>query len=154
MAITLDLEAARDITHEAFARLWERRDRLAPDSNERAWLMRVTVNLAISHRRGLLRRLRHPAGVETPPDPAALAVRHLENARMRAALLELRSRERAVLALHYGRGLSFAEIGDVLQQPESTVRSWSHRALQKLRTELSGWIDEERASDPELVVKT
>lgn len=154
MAITLDLEVARDLTHEAFARLWERRDRMAPDSNEKAWLMRVTVNLSISHRRGWLSRLRQAEAPQPPADPASLAMRRMETERMRSALLGLPPRQRAVLALHYGRGLSFAEIGAVLDQPEGTVRTLNHRALQKLRVRLSDWVIEEPdPSNHELVGK-
>lgn len=155
-AITLDLEVAREITHEAFTRLWERRNRLAADSNEKAWLMRVTVNLAISHRRGMLARLRHRSPASVSPDPAGIAITRLEGEKMRQALLTLRPRERAVLALRYGRDLSFAEISSILGQPEGTVRTLSHRALEKLRVRLSDWVAEEtmnKTHNPDLVVK-
>ncbi len=75
---------------------------------------------------------------------------------MRTALLTLHPRERAVLALRYGRELSFAEIGAILGQPEGTVRTSCHRALHKLRLRLSDWVIDktvEAHDDPSLVVK-
>lgn len=118
--------------------------------------MRVTVNLAISHRRGFLVGLRHRLAAPASPDPAAVAISRLEGQRMREALLRLHPRERAVLALRYGRELSFAEIGAILGKPEGTVRTSCHRALQKLRLRLSEWVTDETVevrNDPSLVVK-
>ena len=137
-------------------RLWERRDKLAADSNEKAWLMRVTVNLAISHRRGLMVSLRHRAAVPSSPDPAAVAITRLEGDKVRKALLTLHPRERAILALRYGREMSFAEIGVILGQSEGTVRTGCHRAVQKLRVRLSDWVFDKTVDaheDPTVVVK-
>ena len=75
---------------------------------------------------------------------------------MRKELLTLHPRERAVLALRYGREMSFAEIGAILRQPEGTVRTSCHRALQKLRLRLSDWVIDksvEAHEDPIVVVK-
>lgn len=134
--IVLDGEVAQEITHEAFLRLWQRRDRLAPGSNERAWLMRVATNLAISHRRSLLTRWRMRQEPVTCADPGAVALAQMELAEMRRALLTLKPRERAVLALRFGEDLSFAQIGSVVGRPEGTVKTWLHRALAKLRVRL------------------
>jgi RNA polymerase sigma factor (sigma-70 family) len=150
------MEVAREITHEAFMRLWERRDKLAADSNEKAWLMRVAVNLAISHRRGFMVSLRHRVAAPSSPDPAAVAITRLEGDKLRNALLTLHPRERAVLALRYGREMSFSEIGAILRQPEGTVRTSCHRAVQKLRLRLSDWVIDQTVQaheDPSLVVK-
>ena len=137
-------------------RLWERRDQLAADSNEKAWLTRVAVNLAISHRRGFIVSLRHRVAAPASPDPAAVAITRLEGDKVRKALLTLQARERAVLALRYGREMSFAEIGAILGQPEGTVRTACHRAVQKLRVRLSGWVFDntvESQEDANVVVK-
>jgi RNA polymerase sigma-70 factor (ECF subfamily) len=150
----LDLEVAREIAHEAFTRLWERRGQLRPDSNEKAWLMRVAVNLAISHRRTLFARISKRFGEPSLPDPSNLAIHKIEGEHMRAALQNLSRRERAVLALRYGRDLSFAEIGAILDEPEGTVRTIAHRAVQKLRNRLSAWLIDpatEEAHDCDLV---
>lgn len=135
-AITLELEVAREITHEAFLRLWERRDRLAADSNEKAWLMRVATNLAISYRRGILVRRRHSSTPVVAVDPASVALARIEGDAMRQALLTLQPYERAVLGLRYQQDLSFLEIGGVLGRPEATVRTSCHRALEKLHRQL------------------
>ena len=134
--IVLDIGVAQEITQEAFLRLWQRRDRLSPDSNEKAWLTRVATNLAISHRRSLLTRWRLREEAPGSTDPAAVALVQIELRQMRRALLSLNSRERAILALRFEEDLSFAQIGAIIGRPEPTVRTGLHRALAKLRRRL------------------
>ncbi len=131
--IVLDLEVARDITHEAFLRLWERRETLAAESNEKAWLMRVATNLAISHRRWWLARLRRQPQPAAPHDPAVIAIAEIERSEVRQALGRLSQRERALVVLRYERELTFAEIGAVLNCPEMTAKTRLRRAVEKLR---------------------
>lgn len=136
-------------------RLWERRNTLRAGSNEKAWLMRVVVNLAISHRRSLLARFRSRLPEDVQPDPSLVAIARLQSSDMRAALLTLQPRERAVLALRFGRDLQFAEVGSILEQPEATVRTICHRAVQKLRNQLgqSQSHADSTEQNPDIVVK-
>ncbi len=136
--VTLDRDIAQEITHEAFLRLWQHRDRLGDHANEKAWLMRVAINLALDHRRSLLTAIRHRQ-VETPmPDPATTAVDQLEREEMRRALKRLPRRDRALLVLRFEQGLSFPEIGQIVGHPEPTVKTWVHRALNRLQREIGG----------------
>ena len=135
--IVLDRDVAQEITHEAFLRLWQRRDRRDQTGNARAWLMRVAVNLAVDHRRHWLAGLKHRVAAPPLPDPGAIALERLEIELMRKAVRRLKSRERAVLALRYEQGLSFPEIGRLLGRPEATVKTWLHRALDRLQQQLA-----------------
>jgi RNA polymerase sigma-70 factor (ECF subfamily) len=135
--VTFDASVSEEIAHEAFLRLWERMDGLGDRVNQKAWLMRVAINLAIDHKRRLLTWLRHGEPSPPPPDPAGVALSRLEREEVRRALLRLRPRERAVLALRFEQQLSFPEIGLTLGRPEATVKTWAHRALDKLARELA-----------------
>jgi RNA polymerase sigma factor (sigma-70 family) len=44
---------------------------------------------------------------------------------------------REILLLHYTNGLTFLEIGEMLGQPQNTVKSRHHRAVLSLRKVLS-----------------
>jgi RNA polymerase sigma-70 factor (ECF subfamily) len=134
--VVLDRDVAADITHEAFLRLWQHRDGLPPGSNEKAWLIRVATNLAISHRRSLSAAFRRERDSPEQVDPGSEALNRIELAQMRRALLRLRPRDRAVLSLRFDQGLGFAQIGMTLGRPENTVKTWLHRSLAKLRREL------------------
>lgn len=136
--VVLDADVAQEICHEAFLRLWQHRNRLGDHANERAWLMRVAINLAIDHRRSLFAALRH-RGIDAPAvDPATAALAHIEREEMRRALLSLRRRDRALLALRFEQDLSFPEIGRIFGRPEATVKTWVHRALDRLQGEMGG----------------
>jgi RNA polymerase sigma-70 factor, ECF subfamily len=136
--VVLNPDVAQEICHEAFLRLWQHRTRLGESANERAWLMRVAINLAIDQRRSLLTALRHRGIVAPPPDPATAALARIEREEMRRALLRLSRRDRALLALRFEQDLSFPEIGGVFGRPEGTVKTWVHRALDRLQREMGG----------------
>jgi len=136
--VVLDPDIAQEICHEAFLRLWQHRNRLGEQANERAWVMRVAINLAIDHRRSLLTALRHRASDAPALDPATAAIARIEREEMRRALLRLRRRDRAVLALRFEQDLTFPEIGRIFGRPEATVKTWVHRALDRLQNELGG----------------
>lgn len=134
--VLLDREVAAEITQEAFLRPWQRRDRMAPQSNAKAWLIRVAINLAVSHRRKLAAAWRRRVDSPEPVDPGSEAVDHVELARVRQALRRLRPIDRAVLSLRFDEGLAFAEIGAILGRPENTVKTRFHRSLSALRLDL------------------
>ena len=134
--VVLDRAIAQEICHEAFLRLWQHRNRLGARANERAWLMRVAINLAIDHRRSLLAALRHRGNDAPALDPATAALARIEREEMRHALRRLRRRDRALLALRFEQDLSFPEIGRIFGRPEATVKTWVHRALDRLQREM------------------
>jgi len=136
--VVLDPDIAQEICHEAFLRRWQHRNRLGEQANERAWLMRVAINLAIDHRRSLLTALRHRGSDAPALDPATAALARIDREVMRRALLGLRKRDRALLALRFEQDLSFPEIGRIFGRPEATVKTWVHRALDRLQREMGG----------------
>jgi RNA polymerase sigma factor (sigma-70 family) len=136
--VVLNPDVAQEICHEAFLRLWQHRDRLSEHSNEKAWLMRVAINLAIDHRRSLLTALRHRGPDQPLFDPATVALADLDRDEMRHALRSLDRRDRALLALRFEQDLTFVEIGKVFGRPEATVKTWLHRAVERLRREMGG----------------
>ena len=56
---------------------------------------------------------------------------------LRACLEELRDEERQVILLHVLGGFRFHEIASFTEEPLSTVLSRYHRAMKKLRIQLS-----------------
>jgi RNA polymerase sigma-70 factor (ECF subfamily) len=136
--IVFDWAVAQEIVQEAFGRYWQHRDQLGPTGAHKAWLVRVAVNLAIDHRRGIISALRQRVAPPDAPDPGDLALTRIEIRDMRAALLRVSKRDRAILALRFEQDLSFPEIGQILGAPEGTVRTQLHRALDRLRHELRG----------------
>ena len=130
-------QAAEDCAQEAFTsafRAWRtRRDEVPPE----AWIHRIAVNAAISHRRrerirelpSLIRRL----GVPPPgPDPVV----HAHQRSVVAALRTLPPKQAAALVLRHYHGYSNREIAASLRVSERTVGQRIADALATLRSRL------------------
>ena len=120
-----DVEVARELTQEAFTRLYVDWARIAGYDRPGAWVRRVALRLAIRsqrrHRRlGLL--LARPT-VEREPRPSEML-----DVDVVAALRVLPAQQRAAVVLTYLEDLPAADVADALGCSESTVRVHLHRA--------------------------
>lgn len=137
-----DREEARDVTQEAFIRLWEHRESVADGAAARAWTLRTAHNLCIDLLRQ--RRTRRGRALDDIPEPAA----PLETApdrptdrralrdEVRQALDRLPPRDRALLLLREVHDRTYEELAATLEVPLGTLKSLVHRARARLRREL------------------
>lgn len=129
-----DRDVAAELAQEALARLWERWPSLTAVQSPEAWTYRVAFNLAASRyrRRAAERRAMARAGANRPPAPPepadALAVR--------AAVLGLPPRQRAVVVLRYYADLTVDDVAAVVGCAPGTVKSLTSRAVAALRRSL------------------
>ncbi|MEM8706835.1 MAG: sigma-70 family RNA polymerase sigma factor [Actinomycetota bacterium] len=130
-----DRVRAEDIVQEAMARLDREWASVSAYERPGAWLRRVTINLALSQRRRLVREasaLLRLDRREPSFDPAPPA----EHRHLWELVGRLPGKQRAVIALHYLDDASIDEIADVLDIAPSTARVHLHRARQTLRDRL------------------
>lgn len=120
--------AAEDATQQTFTALYTRWPRISPDKIE-AYARRVLVNTCI----GVYRVRGREVLREELPERATWED-HDERLQLLAALGGLTARDRAVLALRFLEDLSIAEVAQVLDLPEGTVKSQTSRALTRLQT--------------------
>lgn len=131
LAITGSVSDAEDIVQEAFLRAYEKAPEFESEEHEKAWLIRVTVNLCNSlwrspwHKRIVPLLDSYPAS-ESDPEQHEL----LEH------VMALAPKYRTVIHLFYYEGYSIKGISEVTLQKESTVRSQLTRARQKLKISL------------------
>ncbi|WP_307816421.1 SigE family RNA polymerase sigma factor [Nocardioides limicola] len=131
-----DQEAA-DLVQEALSRAYPRWQKLAESGSAEAYVRRSIVNASVSAWRKD-RRLVAVADPSVLPhavqeDPAS----GLGDAEVAWRLcLELPPQQRAAVVLRFYEDLSFAQIAETLDCPESTARSHVHRALSTLRRRL------------------
>jgi RNA polymerase sigma-70 factor, ECF subfamily len=122
-ALTGNIADAQDVAQEAFARAWQRWDRVGACDSPEAWVRRVTTNLAASQfRRRRTARAAAPQLMaahvpEISPDSVALV----------AALRGLPERQRVVLVLHYLADLPVGQIAAELRCPVGSVKGWLSR---------------------------
>ncbi len=141
-----DAQEAEDVVQETFLKAWKSAKMYKKESSRfKTWILRIARNSAID----FLRKRKHvPFSefdtedgqnifAETIPDPTPLAdeifAKGQDGEVLNQAILKLPLETREVLVLHYTNGLTFGEIGNLLNQPQNTIKSRHHRALQSLR---------------------
>ena len=134
--LTDDAATAEDLAAEAMARAYAHWGTVSRTESHRAWVLRVTANLAVDHVR------RHSSQRRFPPllldrgtarDAGELAVTRLA---LVAALAALPQRQREAVALRYLADLDEAEVSRALGISASTVRTHVQRGLEALRSVL------------------
>lgn len=144
--MTGDPQRGEDLTQEAFARVFSRRQDFQQNSRFSTWLWRIALNLCYDELRRRRRRNEQPletgdgeAGPElrvfAPPPDEELAAKE-QAALVRDALQRLPDRHREVLVLRHYEHLKFHEIAEVLQIPEGTVKSRMAEGLALLARKL------------------
>lgn len=135
---------AEDVAQEAFVRAYRRLASFRGESRIGTWLYRVAFNLAVDHRRRTGRRGAEIGGeaLDALPAPGGdphRVARDGESTRLVRRLLDtLPEAQRAALHLHYWMGHTVAEIAELLDVAEGTVKSYLHRGRERLRAELEG----------------
>lgn len=126
-AITLDRDRAEDVVQDAFAGLHRNAHRV---SNPGGYLQRSVVNLSIK----VQRRRRTARNFRPDPSPAS-GIPEVDETW--EAVCRLPPRQRAVVVLRYWEDMSEADIADTLDWPAGTVKSTLHRALSRLKKEIT-----------------
>jgi RNA polymerase sigma-70 factor (ECF subfamily) len=137
LRMTGDQDRAREFTHDAFIRAWERLASYRGEAAFETWMHRLAVNVVLTALRG--ERRRHgrfvSADDETTPDADAAATNAPDvEARLdlERAIAALPPRAREVFVLHDVEGYQHEEIADRLELQASSVRAQLHRARKLL----------------------
>ena len=128
---------AEDVAQEAFLRVWQRWDRVAPMERPEGYLYRTAMNVWRSRRRRAavaLRRLgrRDHAPVDGSTAGGVPVVEDRDT--VTRALAGLSERQRAAFVLTEGLELSSEEAGRAMGIAASTVRVLAGRARESLRS--------------------
>jgi len=149
---------ARDLSQEAFLRVYRALRRVEPDAPLESWLYRIVSNLHIDllRRRPRQRVESLDAPMETPrgelfrelPDPAsspeAIVEREQLDSTIQRALGTLSEDLRMVVVLSDVEGYSYEEIAMFLHIPLGTVKSRLHRGRQILQQRLAPYLEAKR----------
>ena len=131
-----DSADAEDLTARTFEKAWRARDRYRRDvAAFSTWLFTIARHVATDHYRRArpvvpLSEIADLAGGPSPEDHAA---EQSDAARLARLLGGLPVRERELLALKYGAGMTNRAIAQATGLSESNVGTIVHRAVQTLR---------------------
>src|SRR5262245_56942902 len=136
---TGDLAEAQDLVQEAFTRALPRWSQLTQYDDPAAWVRKVAWNLATSRWRRMRAfadfASRHRENHAPPPTPDRVV--------LEAALAKLSPRQRQAVILYYLADASVAEIAQIANANENTVKTWLHRG----RAVLAGLLSEDVTPD-------
>jgi RNA polymerase sigma-70 factor, ECF subfamily len=156
LRVTGNREDAEEVAQDAFVRAYRALCGYPPDRIRglalRAWLYRITLNVARNRLRGKKARLRtvsldhsrsedgdaswEPADDESRR-PDAVYESERRRVDMAALVAGLPERYRAPIVLRYVEGLQLDEVARVLDQPLGTTKSHVHRGVNALREALT-----------------
>jgi RNA polymerase sigma-70 factor, ECF subfamily len=126
------LADAQDATQEVFLRVLKHQSSIGPEP--KAWLYRVTVNVCNDYHRRAKRTSAELTGESADPAPDPEQILTLKERRklLVEALGRLSPREKICVVLRDIEGLSTAEVAQILDIEETTVRGQIHTARVKL----------------------
>ncbi len=133
-----DDQLAEDLTSATFEKAWRNRQRYRRDlAAFSTWLFVIARRVAVDHYRR--RRAETPLdeliNVPHTDTPEAAAQAHADLERLRVLLSRLADRDRELVALKYGAGLTNRTIAGLTGLTEPNVGVILHRAVLTLRAE-------------------
>jgi RNA polymerase sigma-70 factor, ECF subfamily len=127
-------DEAADAVQDALVRAWLALPRFRGDARFSTWLYRITVNAAHD-----ARAKRRDPPLEEPPDPVDPRDRFAEqelSSELQRALNSLDESYRVAVVLYDVLGCSYAEIAELTEVPEGTVKSRIFRGRNELAERL------------------
>ena len=138
VAILGEEDLAADASQDCFIKAFRALGRFRGDSAFRTWLLAIAGNEAREQLRKVGRRKeRGLENVDTISasghDPSTEVTLRSEADRVRAAVAELPQKQRLSVRLRIDDGLSFREIGEIIDSSEGSARVNYHHGIRRLR---------------------
>ncbi len=134
-----DDKVAEDLTAETFEKAWRNRQRYRRDlAAFSTWLFTIARHVAIDYFRKPHQEvdMEGTMPVDTNESMDDLVQKHSDYERFTSLISELSGRDRELVALKYGAGLTNRAIASLSGISETNVGTILHRITQQLRTEL------------------
>lgn len=136
-----DSGRAEEIAQEAFVRAYDRWRKVRAHPAPDAWVLRVTINLALD-------AVRRKAPPLTRPEDVMVEDHVVDALLVRGALAQLSPKQRQAVAMRYYAGAAEHEIAAALDISPGTVKTHLARGTRRLRELLSAAREEEGTAGP------
>ena len=143
---------AEDLAQEVFLQVHQSIHHFKGDSKLSTWIYRITITKSLDHERRKKRKKRFAFVTSIfgeddqvmvePPEfnhPGVLLDRKEDASKLFKAIAELPDNQRIAFTLHKLEGLSYQEVGEIMDSSISSVESLMHRAKVNLRKKLTGY---------------
>lgn len=132
-------EDAADAISETILTCWEKLDQLKENRYFRTWMTRILINKC----HDIQRKKENLFFTDKVPEVES-EEKGFANLEWEQALESLNEHYRTVVLLYYAEGFKTSEIAEILQIPESTVRTRLARAREKLAVHYGGSAERRR----------
>lgn len=123
-----------DVFQEVFLKYLLHPSSFESDAHEKAWLIRVAINVCKDVLKSFFRRrVRSFEEINTEP-----FYMQEEEKELLEVVLQLPPKYRNVIYLFYYEGYTAVEIAGILKRSENTIYTWLDRARKELRKQLEG----------------
>ncbi len=127
---------AEDIAQEVFVRAFRSLHQWDPTRTLKPWLLTIAANrcrtfLSKRSKRPIPTEFASELAVSQSPEQVHDLSEELQN-----AINLLREDHRTCFILFHQENMSCQEIGEILERPEGTIKTWLHRSRQELATKL------------------
>lgn len=139
LARCASIENAEDIFQEVFLKLSEKLPKFKSEEHEKAWLIRVTINLTKNLNKSSWER--NTVAIEDPDNIGDGGENDEQN--VFDEVMKLPQEYRTVIFLFYYEGYKVKEIADMTNNSEGTIKTWLFRARKQLKNELEGGFGDE-----------
>ena len=130
------IENAEDVFQEVFMRFSIKSPKFESKEHEKAWLIRVTINLTKNVRESAWNR-------KVVRLDESIVFNTKEENDVYSTVCELPQNYRTVIYLFYYEGYKVKEISNILNKNEGTIKTWLFRAREILKEKLEGGFDNE-----------
>ena len=130
------IETAEDIFQEVFMRFSEKNPKFENNEHEKAWFIRVTINLTKNIKESAWSKkvVRLDENIEFNTE---------EENEIYGIVCNLPQNYRTVIYLLYYEGYKVNEISKLMGKPEGTIKTWLFRAREILKEKIEGGFENE-----------
>ena len=130
------VENAEDVFQEVFMKLAEKNPKFESKEHEKAWLIRVTINLTKNINNSAWNRK-----IVTLDENIEFETKEQED--IFSIVCSLPKDYKTVIYLSYYEGYKVKEISEILKKSEGTIKTWLFRAREMLKQNLEGGFENE-----------
>lgn len=131
-----NIENAEDVFQEVFVKYSQKMPKFENEEHEKAWFIRVTINLTKNlHNQAWNRK--------TVPLEGMIQFEEKEEENIFQIVSTLPQNYRTVVYLFYYEGYKIKEISKILKTREGTIKTWLSRARESLKEKIEGGFENE-----------
>lgn len=136
-SIITDCHMAEDITQDVFTRVWQQRERILRSDHPRAYVCRITHNIAIDRLRHRERERNFAIGETSGSNLTHTDVDTSDMVALTKRFINLLpDKQRIIIHLRDVEGYEFEEIANILESDEASVRVNLSRARKRIKEQL------------------